>query len=585
MATDDQLAKTNLTPSTGPEQAHSASSGQAPTYVQGSRQNQIPTLMPEANMAPTVVTHPAPASAKAAPPPNPSTGSGPQGIPDVEIECELGRGGMGVVYRGRQTYIDRRVAVKLLPAELAARDQRYISRFQREAKLMAGLSHPNIVACFSAGVTSDNCCYLVMEYIDGPNLATYLAKNGALSEAETLGIIRDMANALEHARRSGIIHRDVKAENILLQRREGSDAKFPYMAKLADLGLARPTASEGDMRLTQPGSVLGSPASMAPEQYDDPDHVDHRADIYGLGCVMFQAVTGKLAFSGTSLAALLKQKVADPVPDPRDITKSTSFDFSQLTRELLQADKDKRLGSYDQLIARCDKILGNPAPGRGFPKWPLIAAGAAFVAMICLLPLLPQRSLKKSPARAQTPFRQVSLTNRTQLLSGSFFRTPAAMFQADGVHYLAGWEITGSWGPGEDTTDVLVGHAPPKRTSSIRRTFNAPWKLQGVLRFDQQQPKDWRGTFNVELGNGAPLELTIQDLGDKRLFRIGSDYSEGYTEQHLRFTVIALHGVVCVILDDKEFATLEVPAPPSGIGFTVTEGLISVETLELKKQP
>ena len=222
-------------------------------------------------------------------------------IPDVTILSTVGTGGQGVVFRGHQEYLDRAVAVKVLHRHI---DPSFSKRFQREAKLLAGLQHPNIISCHQAGVTDDDHCYMVMEFIDGPDLHDFVESSGRLGVMDALSIVRDVALGLEHGLESSIIHRDVKPQNVLLQRQSsttGEKQPVPkrFRAKLADLGLARCTTDRGDVpQLTTQGAVMGTPTTMAPEQFDAPDDVDHRADIYGLGCVLYYALTGKPAFEG-----------------------------------------------------------------------------------------------------------------------------------------------------------------------------------------------------------------------------------------------------------------------------------------------
>jgi predicted Ser/Thr protein kinase len=278
-------------------------------------------------------------------------------IPEVELGEELGRGGMGVVFKGRQPYLDRKVAVKLLLTQQASNPQQFIDRFRREAKILASLAHPHIVSCFQAGTTTEGDAYLVMELIDGPNLREWVEKQGPLSEADALEVARDVARALEYAKASGIIHRDVKPENILLAKREkkGAAAGLPYTAKLVDLGLARPdTSGSGEMKLTANGVVVGTPATMAPEQFDDPDHIDFRADIYGLGCALYHALTGRAAFREPTLTQLMMRKAAGEVPDPRRERPELSEAASKLVRRMLAKSRDDRPQSYEALIAEIE---------------------------------------------------------------------------------------------------------------------------------------------------------------------------------------------------------------------------------------
>jgi serine/threonine-protein kinase len=299
-------------------------------------------------------------------------------IQGIEIVREIARGGMGVVFEGHQAFLDRRVAVKLLLSEGQGSD--FTKRFRREAKILASLSHPNVVACYQADVAPDGRCFLVMEYIDGPTLAGYVEKKGPLAPRDALRVCRATASALAYAHQSGIIHRDVKPANVLLktpQHGKPGDT-FPFEPMLADLGLAR---ASGDAApkvtvegLTMQGQVMGSPPTMAPEQFDAPDSVDFRTDVYGLGCVLFHCLTGRLAFPQTTLTKLIAVKSQSPPPDPRELAKSVPPDVAQLVRDMLAPKPEDRPASYDALLARIDALLeAKTAKRAASNKGPLIA--------------------------------------------------------------------------------------------------------------------------------------------------------------------------------------------------------------------
>jgi len=301
-------------------------------------------------------------------------GSGPGGgdlpdIPEITLTEEIGRGGMGVVYRGRQEYLDRDVAVKLLIVDPGDRD--YAARFQREAKILAGLSHPNIVTCYSAGITTDGKPYLAMEFIDGPNLRQWLDKCGPVAPRLALEILRDLAEALRHGYRSKIIHRDVKPENVLLTRKVSAPVgvAFPYEVKLADLGLARSVMRDDTMmNLTSSREVLGTPPMMAPEQFDESSAIDHRSDIYGLGCVLYQSLTGQFAYSGRSYAAIIAKKQAPRGPDPRSLNPDIPEAVATLVTEMLARDPDDRPQAYEVLIRRIDNMITAIDSGLDLPS-------------------------------------------------------------------------------------------------------------------------------------------------------------------------------------------------------------------------
>ena len=208
----------------------------------------------------------------------------PPDLPQLEILEVLGKGGMGTVYKARQPGLDRLVALKVLAPELAE-DPSFAERFQREARALARLDHPNIVKVYDFG-SVEGVHYLQMEYVEGPSLRALLGE-GKLSPAEALAIVPAMSRALQYAHDHGVVHRDVKPENVLLDA-EGN-------VKIADFGLAKLAGmTPGVPTLTQKDQVLGTWHYMAPEQHKAPETVDHRADIYSLGVVFYEMLTGQL---------------------------------------------------------------------------------------------------------------------------------------------------------------------------------------------------------------------------------------------------------------------------------------------------
>ncbi|MCX6924019.1 MAG: protein kinase, partial [Verrucomicrobia bacterium] len=228
-----------------------------------------------------------------------------QHFPGLEILGLLGRGGMGAVYKARQKQLDRLVALKILPPR-SGDDSAFAERFTREARALAKLLHPNIVALFEFG-QADGICYLLMEFVDGVSLGQLL-RSGRISPREALAIVPQICDALQYAHDQGIVHRDIKPENILLDRRGH--------VKVADFGLAKMVAGQAGSplsavtddnahqtvrpasELTQAGKIMGTPKYMSPEQVEHPQDVDHRADIFSLGVVFYEMLTGELP-SGT----------------------------------------------------------------------------------------------------------------------------------------------------------------------------------------------------------------------------------------------------------------------------------------------
>ncbi|MBI3417636.1 MAG: protein kinase [Verrucomicrobia bacterium] len=227
-------------------------------------------------------------------------------FPQLEIIELIGHGGMGIVYKARQPRLDRFVALKLLP-EVAGKDPTFAERFNREARVLAKLNHPNIVTVFDFG-QSGGFFYLLMELVDGVNLRQVM-RAGKFSAAEALNIVPKICDALQFAHSEGILHRDIKPENILL------DTKG--RVKIADFGIAKLIGdATPDITLTASGAALGTPHYMAPEQLEKPQEVDHRADIYSLGVVFYEMLTGELPigrFAAPSTKTPLDERVDEIV--------------------------------------------------------------------------------------------------------------------------------------------------------------------------------------------------------------------------------------------------------------------------------
>jgi predicted Ser/Thr protein kinase len=215
-------------------------------------------------------------------------------FPQLEVLEFIGKGGMGAVYKARQPGLDRLVALKILPPR-SGDDPGFAERFTREARALARLSHPNIVAVYDFGQASgppdttqpaSRLHYFLMEYVEGPNLRQ-LERASRLSPRDAMRIIPQICEALQYAHDEGIVHRDIKPENVLLDKKG--------RVKIADFGLAKILGREPqNFRLTSAGQIMGTPHYMAPEQVEDPQAVDHRADIYSLGVVFYEMITGEL---------------------------------------------------------------------------------------------------------------------------------------------------------------------------------------------------------------------------------------------------------------------------------------------------
>src|SRR6266568_1829658 len=234
-----------------------------------------------------------------------------------QLEEEIGRGSMGVVYRGKQIALGREVAVKVLPQTLA-RDASYIARFIREAQIIAGLNHPNIVHIYDAG-QQNNLLYFVMEYIQGPTLAALLHLDGSIPQHLAAEYAAQIADALDSAyRERNVIHRDIKPENLMLDRWG--------KIKVMDFGLARAT---GHQQITVAKTLVGSIYYASPEQVWG-QTLDNRSDIYALGVVLYEMVTGERPFTGRNLPELTQAIVGGSLRPPGTFTPDLSPQLEQI---------------------------------------------------------------------------------------------------------------------------------------------------------------------------------------------------------------------------------------------------------------
>ncbi len=268
------------------------------------------------------------------------------------IEAELGRGGMGVVYRAHQPSLERTVAIKLLSSDLIG-DPDGVRRFRLEAKSVAKLNHPNIVQVYDIE-EEENLLYLVMEFVDGESLDGLITKS-VLTESRCLKIVAEIADALHFAHEKGIVHRDVKPANVLMT----SDGRV----KVADFGLAYLIDREGGV--TRTGFLVGSPNYMSPEQATG-QKIDRRSDIYSLGVVLFRMLTGRVPFVAESSHAVLFMQVQQEPPDPREMNKHLSLVTRGLVLKALNKKPEARfqtMAEFRDALLRQHAALTAGVPG------------------------------------------------------------------------------------------------------------------------------------------------------------------------------------------------------------------------------
>src|SRR5687767_13376539 len=253
--------------------------------------------------------------------------------PHYEVDSEIGRGGMGIVYVAKDVRLKRNVAIKLLPPELAFRaDIR--SRFLREAETAAQLSHANIVPIYNVE-ERDNLVFFIMAFISGDNLATRLQQHGAMEPGEVRRILREVADALGYAHKRRVVHRDIKPDNILLDADTGR-------AMVTDFGIARALTDTGDSRLTATGMAIGTPAYMSPEQSAGESEIDGRSDLYSLGVVGYQMACGDLPFNAPNTPSMLVKHLSER-PTPVDERQpDLPLDLARVIMLMLEKDPANR---------------------------------------------------------------------------------------------------------------------------------------------------------------------------------------------------------------------------------------------------
>ncbi len=291
-----------------------------------------------------------------------------------EVEKEIGRGGMGIVYKGRDKRLKRPVAIKLLPPELAFRSE-IRSRFLREAEMAAQLSHPHIVPIYSVD-EREGLVYFVMALVEGENLATRIASRGPVPPDEARRILREVGDALAYAHAQNTVHRDIKPDNILIDGATGR-------TMVTDFGIARAVTEGAEQKLTGTGIAIGTPAFMSPEQSAGDRDIDGRTDLYSLGIVAYQMLCGDLPFNATSAPALLVKHLSEK-PVPIEQRANVPPDLARAVMLCLEKNPDDRFPDARAFVRALESGIMPLAPQRAGaaypqapPSWAPAPAGAA----------------------------------------------------------------------------------------------------------------------------------------------------------------------------------------------------------------
>lgn len=272
-------------------------------------------------------------------PPAPAAGKKVQQLGDFKIIKKLGQGGMGAVYLAHQVSLDRPCALKVMSPEIAQK-QDFVQRFIREARVMAKIEHPCVVRCYAVG-EDKGTYYVAMELIDGRSMQDWIDGLKTLSVGDALHVTIVCAQALGHAHKMNLIHRDIKPDNILVTKNGA--------VKVADLGLAK--AVDEDNSMTQSGTGMGTPLYMPPEQARNAKHVDRRSDIYALGCTLYKFLTGTAPFSGDSAMELIMNKEKGKFTPAARLNKQVPEKLDLMIDKMIARDPQHRYQSCEEMLA------------------------------------------------------------------------------------------------------------------------------------------------------------------------------------------------------------------------------------------
>lgn len=289
---------------------------------------------------------------------------------DYIIVARIADGAMGRVYEGRHAQTRQRVAVKVLHRDVA-QDPVAVERFRREAETARELAHPNVVGVIDFGETPDGSNFMTMEYLQGEELGDKLRREGALEPALALRVLCQLTDALEHAHSFGVIHRDLKPDNVFLVKDEAGE-----IVRVLDFGSVKLQIETGP-KLTAFGTTLGSPYYMSPEQAMGKQDVDHRTDVFAATAILYEMLTGKIAFEGTNVAQILMKIMNEQPAPPSQLGKGVPAAVDDVIDKGLRKDKARRYGSVRELANAAVRAFGLPHDAAHWAKAPLAELRAA----------------------------------------------------------------------------------------------------------------------------------------------------------------------------------------------------------------
>ena len=434
-------------------------------------------------------------------------------IGGFEIEEVIGRGGMGVVYRARDTRLARSVAVKSMPAKLA-RDSGARVRFKREARVLASLNHANIGVIHDIIESQDHAGYLVLEYVPGETLAERI-KRTPLTMAEVLSIGRQIAEAISAAHKSGVVHRDLKPGNIKIT----PDGRV----KVLDFGLAKSFTEEdkgNETTETRTGRVIGTPAYMSPEQARGKE-TDHRTDLWSFGCILYQMLTGRFPFEGRTTMDTLA-RILECEPDWRLLPPTTPANICALLHRCLEKDPDRRLGGIADAVVEITEALSTPVQTASVRlRRMAMTVGIAVVIVLSCVSVWVART-----QRARPPSKEIRLV----VLPFENLGPPGEEYFADGITDEITARLAGIAGLSVISRQSAMQYKKTeKNTQQIADELRVDYILEGTVQ--RERPSDPNGRVKIRpqlirVADDAHVWAHIYENDMRHVFRLQSDVAE-----------------------------------------------------------
>ncbi|UCC96997.1 MAG: protein kinase [Phycisphaerales bacterium] len=449
-------------------------------------------------------------------------------IGDFEIVSIIGRGGMGVVYRARDTRLDRTVAIKSIPAGLVDNSTARM-RFRREAKLLASLNHPNIGVIYDIIEQNEGAGYLILEYVPGLTLNERIAGE-PLNVEQALSIGRQVAEAISAAHKKGIVHRDLKPGNIKITP-EGQ-------VKVLDFGLAKNALGEGKdakATVTHPGRVIGTPAYMSPEQARGKD-TDHRMDIWSFGCILYQMLTGHLPFQGETATDTLAG-IIEREPDWQLLPEETPENIRKLLHRCLEKDLDKRLDNIADITIQISETMSKPLTAHTRAASPRLKRAAMIVGAIVIIVL----SIVGVWLIRDKPVQPPSREKRLVVLPFDNLGPSAEQWFADGMTDEITTRLAAIHGLAVISRQSAIEFKKMGISAQLAKEYNLDYYLEGTVQCDRPSDRNSQVRIRIQLINTADDTHVWQKTYDNQMsniFQLQTDIAESVA-QELDITLLA----------------------------------------------